>query len=84
MPGRFSTGVTITGPAIGAFAITPGASELSEPIRQITLGASGVLAFTSSVDGADYTTGTLPAGTYPLLASHVLAATTATDLTGWI
>lgn len=83
MPGRFSTGVTVTGPAVMAFAITPGAAALSEPIRAVTLGGSGVLVYTSSVDGNDYTTGTLPAGTYPVFASHVLAATTATDVTGW-
>lgn len=84
MAGRFSTSTTITGPAIGAFAVTPGASALSEPIRMVTIGGAGVVAFTSSVDGADYTTGTLPAGNYPLQATHILGATTATDITGWI
>ena len=83
MPGQFGTAPTITGPAIGAFAITPGASALSEPIRAVTLGGSGVVVYTSSIDGTDYTTGTLPVGTYPLFASHILAATTATDITGW-
>lgn len=83
MAGRFSTAVTVTGPAVGAMAITPGANALSEPIRQVTIGGSGAITYTSSIDGTDYTTGTLPAGSYPLFASHILAATTATDVTGW-
>ena len=84
MPGQFGTAVPITGGAIGAFAITPGASALVTPIRQITIGtAAGTIAYTSSVDGKNYTTGSLPVGSYPLFASHILAATTATGLTGW-
>lgn len=83
MPGRFSTGVTVTGPAIGAQAITPSATELPEPIRMVTVGTSGVLVYTSSLDGVDYTTGILPVGSYPVFASHILAATTASDITGW-
>jgi hypothetical protein len=84
MPGQFSTAVPITGGAVGAFSITPGASALTQPVRAITLGVAGVLVYTSSFDQNDYTTDTLPAGTYPLFASHVLAATTAASLTGWI
>lgn len=84
MPGQFGTAVPITGSAIGAFAITPGASALATPIRQITIGtADGTITYTSSVDGADYTTGPLPIGSYPMFASHILGATTATGLTGW-
>lgn len=83
MPGRFSTGVTVTGPAVGARSITPSATAFPEPIRMVTIGGSGVLVYTSSVDGVDYTTGTLPAGSYPMFASHILGATTATDITGW-
>lgn len=84
MPGQFSTAVPITASAIGAWAITPGATALTQPIRSITIGtAGGVLAYTSSVDGNDYTTGPLPVGTYPVFASHILAATAATGLTGW-
>lgn len=83
MPGQFGTGIPITGGAIGAFAITPGATPLATAVRQITIGGSGVVAFTSSVDGLDYTTGVLPIGSYPLFASHILAATTATVITGW-
>lgn len=84
MPGSFSTAIPITGGAIGAFAITPGASALATPIRQLTIGtAAGTVVYTSSVDGQDYTTGPLPVGSYPVFASHVLGASTATGLTGW-
>lgn len=84
MPGQFATAPTITGPAVGAYAVTPGASALTEPVRSVTINGGGVIAYTSSIDGQDYTTGTLPAGSYPLFASHILAATTATDVTGWV
>lgn len=83
MAGRFSTSGTVTGPAIGAYAVTPGAAALPEPIRQVTIGGSGTITYISSIDEQGYTTGTLPAGTYPLFASHILAPTTATDITGW-
>lgn len=83
MPGRFSTAPTITGPAVAAYAITPGASALSEAIREVTIGTSGAITYTSSIDGQDYTTGTLPVGSYAMFASHILAATTAGNITGW-
>lgn len=84
MPGRFSTGVTVSGPAIGGFVVTPGATALSEPVRMVTIGSAGVIEFTSSVNGTNYTTATLPAGSYPMFASHILGGTTASDITGWI
>lgn len=86
MPGRFNTGVSITGPAIGAFAITPNdTTDLSEEIRAITLNVGGTLSFIDSVDGSTHTTGELPAGTYVLLASRIRATgTTATGITGWV
>lgn len=84
MPGQFGTAPTITGPALAAYAITPGASALAVPIRSVTLSVGGVLAFTSSIDGLNYTTADLPSGSYPLFASHILAATTATGITGWV
>lgn len=85
MPGQFATAPTITGPAVGALAVTPGASALSQPIRCVTIGtAAGTITYTSSIDGVDYTTGPLPLGSYPLFASHILGATTATGITGWI
>ena len=83
MPGQFSTAIPITGGAIGAFAITPGAGALATPVRGITIGtAAGTVTYTSSVDGQSYTTGALPVGSYPLFASHITAAT-ATGITGW-
>lgn len=86
MPGQFSTAVTITGPAIGAFAVTPDDdADLAQPVRAVTVGTAGALAYVSWADDAVHTTGALPAGTYPLLASRILATgTTATDLTGWV
>lgn len=84
MPAPFSTAPTITGPALGAYAVTPGAAALAENIRSVTINGGGVIAYTSSYDGQDYTTDTLPVGSYPLFASHILAATTATGITGWV
>ena len=84
MPGQFATAPTIIGPAVGAIAVTPSSSALSSPVRAVTINGSGTITYTSSIDGVDYTTGTLPVGTYPLFASHILAATTATAITGWI
>lgn len=85
MPGRFSTAITVTGPAYGAFAITPNDStDLSDPIRQITINVSGTVSFVSSIDGQTYTTDTLPVGSYPLFARRIRATgTTATGITGW-
>ena len=82
MPGRFSTGVTINGSAIGAFAVTPSATAFDEPIRQVTINGGGTITYTSSVDEKSYTTGVLPVGTYPLFASHITGGT-ATGITGW-
>ncbi len=77
---------TITGPALGAFVITPNDStDLTDPIRQITINASGTVSFVSSRDGQTYTTDTLPVGSYPMFASRIRATgTTATGLTGWV
>lgn len=71
-----------TTPAIGAAALTPSSTELARAIRMITIGTSGILVF-RGVDGRDYTTGTLPAGSYPVAAIAILPATTAGQLTGW-
>ena len=70
-------------PATGAFVITPGTAFASGPIRQITIGVAGTLAW-KDLQGAVQQTEELPAGSYPLMASSVEAAgTTATKLTGW-
>lgn len=76
----------ITASALGAYAVTPNDStDLTKPVRAVTVGSDGVLVFVSSRDGQTYTTGILPAGTYPLFASRILATgTTATNLTGWV
>lgn len=84
MPGRFGTAVTVTGGPVGSFVITPSASPLPEPIRQITINGSGAVTWTSSIDGTTNVTNILPAGTYPMFASHILSATTATVITGWV
>lgn len=76
---------TETGPAIGAYAITPNDStDLSAPIRMVTINGAGTVSYVSSVDGATYTTGSLPVGSYPLFAIRIRSTgTTATDITGW-
>ena len=75
----------VTAPAVGAFVVTPSDNtDLARPIRAVTLGAAGTLSYIAW-NGAACTTGTLPAGTYPLCATRILAAgTSATGLTGWV
>ena len=75
----------LTAPAVGAFSVAPSnTNDLVSPIRAVTLVQGGTLSFIG-IDGQTYTTGELPAGTYPLLASRILATgTTATDITGWV
>lgn len=77
--------VTIESGALGAFAITPNnTTNLVEKVRAVTIGGPGVLVY-DGWDGVTYTTGTLPAGSYPMLAQRIRATgTTATDITGWI
>jgi hypothetical protein len=76
---------SISGPALGSFAITPSdATNLVLPIRAITLFGDGALTWINS-DGVTQTTAILPAGTYPLFATRIMATgTTATTLTGWV
>jgi len=75
----------LAAPAIGAYAITPhDSTAITEPIRCITINGSGTVSCISSIDGATYTTGTLPVGTYPMFATHIRSTgTTATGITGW-
>ena len=75
----------LQGCAVGALAVAPSdAADLSSDIRAITLGVGGVLVF-DGWDGVTYTTGILPAGTYPLFARRIRSTgTTATGMTGWI
>lgn len=76
---------SISGPALGSFAITPSdATNLTQPIRAVTLYGEGTLAWINS-DGLTQATALLPSGTYPLFATRILATgTTATALTGWV
>ncbi len=86
MPDHFkSTARSITSPALGAFVVSPSDStNLASPIRAITLNAAGTLAWLNE-DGVAQATALLPAGTYPLIATRILATgTTAAGLTGWI
>lgn len=86
MPDPFkSMARPLNGPAIGSINVTPSdGTNLASPIRAITLGVGGSLAWINS-DGVAQSTAALPAGTYPLLATRILATgTTAAGLTGWI
>lgn len=86
MPGQFNDTRNVTMSAIGAYAVTTSDSvDLTQPCRSVTINAGGTLSFVSSVDGATYTTATLPAGSYPLMATRIRATgTTATGITAWI
>ncbi|MCJ8139411.1 spike base protein, RCAP_Rcc01079 family [Falsirhodobacter halotolerans] len=86
MPSRFAKfHKGVTAPAVGAVAVTPSdTQDLTEEIRGVTLGVGGTLRYLGG-DGMTYTTGDLPAGTYPLFAQRILASgTTAQKITGWI
>lgn len=70
--------------ATGAVSITPNDStDLSRPVRAITISEAGTLSFIG-LSGAVFTTGELPPGTYPVIATRVRATnTSATGITGW-
>lgn len=74
----------VTMPATGSFVITPGtAFAQGGPIRQITIGVAGTLAWKDQ-NGAIQLTADLPAGSYPIMATSIeTSGTTATQLTGW-
>lgn len=76
---------SITAPALGALVITPSDStNLAAPVRAITVNVGGTLAWLNE-QGVAQATGPLPAGTYPMMATRILATgTTASGLTGWI
>lgn len=75
----------MSGPAIGALAITPSdGADLSRRIRAVTIGTGGGTISYIGWDGVTYTTGPLPVGTYPMMARRIRATgTTASGLTGW-
>ena len=74
----------INAPAIAAYAVTPSnTADLPEVIRQVTISGAGVIRYIGPCGGT-FTTGVLPAGTYVMTASRILATgTTATGITGW-
>lgn len=71
--------------AVGAFVITPHASDmLPRPIRQITIAVQGTLAYINWA-GELQQTADLPPGNYAIQAKAVrVSGTTATGLTGWV
>lgn len=77
--------VPMTGPSLYGYAVTPAdGADLSQKVRAITIGQTGVIAYHDWTD-TPRTTGALPAGTYPMFAKRILATgTTATDITGWV
>lgn len=86
MPGQFSTGVPIDGPAVGHFAITPNDNtDLQEPIRAVYINGEGTVSYVSSRDGQTYTTGTLGVGYHTMFASRIRSTgTSATAITGCV
>ena len=88
MSKRFeSQEASISGPALGAIAITPSDTvDLPSPVRSVTIGGTaGTISYISAVDEKTYSTGPLPVGLHPIWASRILATgTSATDLTGWV
>jgi len=64
------------------FPITPGSSALSRQIKALAIAVGGDVVFTPAGGGDDVTV-TLPAGLFPLPATHILSGTTATGLTGF-
>lgn len=79
--GNFSP--SLSAPAIGAFAITPGNAELAQWTRAIWVGTGGNINVTFPDDTAVVLTG-VPSGTLlPIRAKRVVAAsTTASNLVG--
>ena len=80
---QYATGVS--GPAVGSLAITPNnTDDMTSVIRAITINGAGTVSWVS-IDGVTYSTGPLPAGTYPMRATRIRAnGTTATGITGWV
>lgn len=69
--------------ARGAFAITKSASPLAVPAYGIYVGGAGDVVVTGK-DGVNVTFTAVPAGvTLPINVTHVLTATTATNLVGY-
>lgn len=77
--------LSVTSPALGSIVVAPDDdTDLATGIRAITIGTAGTVAWISRY-GSPHETAELPAGTYPLFATRILATgTTATQITGWI
>ena len=79
-----SYGTGLDSPARGAFAIVPGSAELADATRAIYVGGGGDVVATT-VGGGTVTFVGVPAGSIlPIRASHVLSASTATNMVGLI
>ena len=79
-------GIGITGPGLGAFAITPSdTADLPAPVRAVTIGTlPGTVRYTHARTGAICTTGPLPIGQHSIWARRIwFAGTTAAGLAGW-
>ena len=85
MTGPNMTATDSMRPAAGGFAVSPSDdTDLSQPIRAITIGTEAGVVKYINWDGATITTGSLPVGTYALFATRILnTGTTATGITGW-
>jgi len=65
------------------FDITPHATNaLERPIKAVSITVAGTIVFRHPDEGTDRTV-TLPAGLFPLRATHIRATSTATGLTGF-
>ncbi|MDX3884036.1 MAG: hypothetical protein QHC65_06415 [Sphingomonas sp.] len=70
-------------PSAAPFAITPHATNaLERQIKAISVVTGGDITFRYPGETSDRTI-PVPAGFYPLVATHIRATTTATGLTGW-
>jgi len=67
---------------LAPFPITPGSSALTRPIVALSVATGGTVIYTPTSGGGDVTV-TLPAGYFPLPATHIKAGGTAEGLTGW-
>ncbi len=74
---------SVTDPAFDAFSITPGATELTHPLRGIWVGGAGDIEITTPAGNDVVLKGAQAGSILPVRATHVLAtSTTATDLVG--
>ena len=85
IPNFDQNALSATMAALGSLAITPSDTVFAAgaKIRAITINVSGIVAW-RDVAGVAQITGTLPVGSYPMIATAIMATgTTATGITGW-